>query len=95
MLFLCLLLNWINLSHLTKEPDEKRSPGWVMTAVYVVNMISRARCSKWINITGSNLCLDFKNTVYAPYVLMRTSLYNSILVFLVTRDPERTSRNIG
>ena len=71
MFFLCLSLYWIYLSHLTKGADEKRSPGWVMAAVYIV---SRARCSKWINIIGSNLCLDFKNTVYAPYALVRTRL---------------------
>ena len=70
MFFLCLLINWIHLIHLTKGPDEKRSPGWVMAAVYVVNMISRAGCSKWISIIGSNLCLDFKNTVSAPYALV-------------------------
>ena len=46
MFSLCLSLNWIYLSDLTEVPDENRSPGWVMTAVYVVNMISRAMCSK-------------------------------------------------
>ena len=67
MFFLCLSLNWIYLSHLTKGPEGKRSPYWVMAAVYVVNMRRRARYSKWINITGLNLYLDLKNTVYAPY----------------------------
>ena len=52
--------------------DGKRSPGWVMAVSYVVNMRSRARCSKSINIIGLNLCLDFKNTAYAPYALVRT-----------------------
>ena len=74
MFFLCCSLNWIYLSHLTKGPDENRSPGWVIAAVYVVNMISRARYSKWINIIGSNLCLDFRNTVYTPFALVRTRL---------------------
>ena len=60
MFFLCLSLNWIYLSQLAKVSDEKRSPGWVMAAIYVVNMISRAMCSKRINVIGLNLCLDFK-----------------------------------
>ena len=74
MFFLCLSLNWIYLSHLTKGPDGKRLPGWVMGAVYVVNMRSRARCSKWINVIGLNLCLNFKNTVYAPYAPVESGL---------------------
>ena len=35
MFFLCLSHNWIYLSHLTKGPDEKRSPGWVKAAAHV------------------------------------------------------------
>ena len=66
---LCLSLNWIHLSHLTKGPNGKRSPGWVMAAAYVVNLRSRAMCSKWINIIGLNLCLDFKNTVQFMHLL--------------------------
>ena len=86
MFFLCLSLNWIYLSHLTKGPDEKRSPGWVMAAVYDVNMISRVKCSKWISIIGSNLCLDCKNTVYAPYALVRTRLnYIFMMMMLVNQ----------
>ena len=71
MFFLGLSLHWIHLSHLTKEPDKERSPGWVMAAVYVANIISRAMCSKRINVIGLNLCLNLKNTVYA---LVRTRL---------------------
>ena len=71
MFFFCLSLNWIYLSHLTKGPDGERPPNRVMAAVYAVNMRSRARCSKWINMIGLNLRLDFKNTVCAPYALVR------------------------
>ena len=77
MFFLCFSLDWIYLSHLTKGADGKRSPGWVMAAVYVVNMRSKARCPKWIIITRLNLCLDFKNTVYVPFALVITRLNTS------------------
>ena len=73
MLFLYLSLNQVYLSHLTKVSDEERSPGWVMAAVYVVSMIYRAMCSKSINITGLNSCLNF-NRVYGPYAQVRTRL---------------------
>ena len=55
-----------------------RSFGRVMTVVYVVNMRSWARCSKWINVIGLNLWLDVKNTVYAPYALVRTRVKSII-----------------
>ena len=46
-----------------------------MAAVYVANIISRAMCSKRINVIGLNSCLNVKNTVYAPYyALLRTRL---------------------
>ena len=59
MFFLCLSLNWIYLSHLTKGPDGKRLLGCVMAAENAVNMRGRTRCSKWINIIGLTLRLDF------------------------------------
>ena len=60
MFFLCLLLNWIYLGHLTKVGDEKRSPSWVMAVEDVVNMMSRHMDLQWINVIGLNLCLVFK-----------------------------------
>ena len=39
-----------------------------------VNIISRAMYSKRINVIGLNLCLNLKNTVYLPYMLVKTRL---------------------
>ena len=68
---LCLSLTWIYLSHLTGTGGEKVS-GWVMAAAYVVSIISRVMCSKWIIVMGFNLCLG--KTVYVPYTPVRTRL---------------------
>ena len=62
---------------LTKGPDGKRSPGWVMVVLYLVNMRSRDRCSKWINITGLNLCLDFKIYSLCALCISEDQAYHS------------------
>ena len=66
--------------HLIGYTFSYMTPGKVMAAVYVVNIISRAMCSKWINIIGLNLCLDFKKSIFVPYVLLRTSHFKHRLV---------------
>ena len=71
-------LNW--MMHLSQfKPPWQRDPiGKVIWLGQSSSTCwSRARCSKWINKIGLNLLLDFKNTVYVPYALVRTRLYCS------------------
>ena len=46
-------------------------------------MLKQGQVFKWINIIGLNLRLDFKNTVYAPYALVRTRLYGHRHLFMI------------